>query len=75
MFENLRRCLAQAGEFFNDVVKRTFFVLDVADLAAVRAARDAVIDCPAACQHGRSGGRPVRPDYLLEVEAWALADD
>jgi enamine deaminase RidA (YjgF/YER057c/UK114 family) len=44
VFENLRRCLAQAGAGFGDVVKLTFFVLDVADLPAVRAARDAVID-------------------------------
>jgi len=29
---------------FDDVVKLTFFVLDVADLPAVRAAREAVID-------------------------------
>ena len=44
VFENLRRCLAQAGAGFGDVVKLTFFVLDVAGLPAVRAARDAVID-------------------------------
>ena len=62
VFENLRRCLAEAGAHFDDVVKLSFFVLDVADLAAVRAARDAVIDTsPAACQHGRTGGRSVRP--------------
>lgn len=39
-----RRCLAQAGAGFGDVVKLTFFVLDIADLPAVRTARDAVID-------------------------------
>ena len=44
VFENLRRCLAQVGAGFADVVKLTFFLLDVADLPAVRAARDAVID-------------------------------
>src|SRR5947208_10771484 len=44
VFENLRRCLAAVGAGFGDVVKLTFFVLDVADLPAVRAARDAVID-------------------------------
>ncbi len=76
MFENVRRCLAQAGAGFGDVVKLTFFVLDVADLPAIRAARDAVIDT----------GRPpastavqvaalFAPGYLLEVEAWALVDD
>jgi len=76
VFENLRRCLAAAGAGFGDVVKLTFFVLDVADLPAVRDARDAVIDT----------GRPpastavqvaalFAPGYLLEVEALALVDD
>jgi enamine deaminase RidA (YjgF/YER057c/UK114 family) len=44
VFDNLRRCLAAAGAGFGDVVKLTFFVLDAADLPAIRAARDAVID-------------------------------
>src|SRR5262245_20990427 len=44
VFENSRRCLAAAGAGFGDEVKLTFFVLDVADLPALRAARDAVID-------------------------------
>jgi enamine deaminase RidA (YjgF/YER057c/UK114 family) len=76
VFENLRRCLEQAGAGFGDVVKLTFFVLDVAYLPAIRAARDAVIDT----------GRPpastavqvtalFAPEYLLEVEAWAVVDD
>lgn len=76
VFENLRRCLAEAGAGFGDVVKLTFFVLDVAYLPAIRVARDAVIDT----------GRPpastavqvaalFAPGYLLEVEAWALVDD
>jgi enamine deaminase RidA (YjgF/YER057c/UK114 family) len=76
VFDNLRRCLAEAGAGFDDVVKLTLFVLDVADLPAVREARDAVIDT----------GRPpassavqvsalFAPGYLLEVEAWAWVDD
>jgi enamine deaminase RidA (YjgF/YER057c/UK114 family) len=76
VLENLRRCLAAAGAGFGDVVKLTFFVLGVAGLPAVRAARDAVIDT----------GRPpastavqvaalVAPGYLLEVEAMALVSD
>jgi enamine deaminase RidA (YjgF/YER057c/UK114 family) len=76
VFENLRRCLAEAGASFTDVVKLTFFVLDVADLPAVRDARDAVID---ASQPPASTAVQVTalfaPGYLLEVEAWALVDD
>ena len=75
VFENLRRCLAQAGAGFGDVVKLTFFVLDIADLPAIREARDAVIDTarPPASTAVQVAAL-VAPDYLLEVEAWALAD-
>nr|WP_308409594.1 Rid family hydrolase [Streptomyces sp. A3M-1-3] len=37
-------CLAAAGATFDDVVKRTFLVTDIAHLSAVRTARDEVID-------------------------------
>jgi enamine deaminase RidA (YjgF/YER057c/UK114 family) len=76
VFENLRRCLAAAGGGFGDVLKLTFFVLDVADLPAIRAARDAVIDTarPPASTAVQVAGL-VAPGYLLEVEAWAVVDD
>lgn len=76
VFENLRRCLAQGGAGFNDVVKLSFFVLDAADLPAVRAARDAVVDTarPPASTAVQVAAL-FAPGYLLEVEAWALVDD
>jgi enamine deaminase RidA (YjgF/YER057c/UK114 family) len=76
VFENLRRCLAQADAGFADVVKLSFFVLDVAYLPAIRAARDAVIDTarPPASTAVQVAGL-FAPEYLLEVEAWALVDD
>jgi enamine deaminase RidA (YjgF/YER057c/UK114 family) len=76
VFENLRRCLATAGAGFGDVVKLTFFVLDVADLPAVREARDAVIDTdrPPASTAVQVAAL-FAPGYLLEVEALALVDD
>jgi enamine deaminase RidA (YjgF/YER057c/UK114 family) len=76
VFENLRRCLAAAGAGFGDVVKLTFFVLDVADLPAVRDARDAVIDTtrPPASTAVQVAAL-FAPGYRLEVEAWALVDD
>ena len=76
VFENLRRCLAQAGAGFGDVVKLAFFVLDVADLPALRAARDAVIDTarPPASTAVQVAAL-VAPGYQLEVEAWALVGD
>lgn len=57
-------------------MKLTFFVLDVADLPAVRLARDAVIDTarpPASTAVEVSA--LFAPGYLLEVEAWALVED
>jgi enamine deaminase RidA (YjgF/YER057c/UK114 family) len=76
VFENLRRCLAEAGAGFGDVVKLTFFVLDVADLPAVREARDAVVDMarPPASTAVQVAAL-FAPGYLLEVEALALVDD
>ena len=76
VFENLRRCLAAAGAGFGDVVKLGLFVLDVAYLPAVRAARDAVIDTtspPASI--AVQVAALFAPGYLIEVEAWALVDD
>jgi len=76
VFENLRRCLAEAGAGFGDVVKLGLFVLDVADLPAVRAARDAVIDV--ARQPASTAVQVASlfaPGYLIEAEAWALVDD
>jgi enamine deaminase RidA (YjgF/YER057c/UK114 family) len=75
VFENLGRCLAHVGAGFGDVVKLTFFVLDVADLPAVRAARDAVIDTtrPPASTAVQVAAL-FAPGYLLEVEAWAVTD-
>jgi enamine deaminase RidA (YjgF/YER057c/UK114 family) len=76
IFENLRRCLAEAGASFADVVKFGFYVLDVAYLPAVRAARDAVIDTtrPPASTAVQVAAL-FAPGYLIEVEAWALVDD
>jgi enamine deaminase RidA (YjgF/YER057c/UK114 family) len=74
-FENLRRCLQEAGASFADVVKLGFFVVDIGYLPALRAARDAVIDTsrPPASTAVQVAGL-VAPGYLLEVEAWAIVD-
>src|SRR4051812_43899583 len=76
VFANLGRCLAAAGAAFDDIVKLTYFLTDAAQLPAVRAARDAVIDTerpPASSAMVVAG--LVRPEFLLEIEAYALADD
>jgi enamine deaminase RidA (YjgF/YER057c/UK114 family) len=75
VFENLRRCLAEVGSGFGDVVKLGIFLLDVADLPAIRAARDEVIDTtrPPASTAVQVAAL-FAPGYLVEIEAWALAD-
>ncbi|BFO17023.1 RidA family protein [Streptomyces sp. KM77-8] len=73
VFENLRRCLAAAGATFDDVVKLTFFVTDMAHMPAVREARAAHIPdgrLPAASAVQVAG--LVRPEFLMEIEALAV---
>nr|WSY50391.1 RidA family protein [Streptomyces sp. NBC_00886] len=73
VFENLRRCLASAGATFDDVVKLTFFVTDMAHMPAIRAARAARIPddrLPAAS--AVQVAALVRPEFLMEIEAFAV---
>ncbi|MEU5897595.1 MULTISPECIES: RidA family protein [Streptomyces] len=76
VFENLRRCLAAAGATFDDVVKLTYFVTDMAHLPAVRAARDAFLDperLPAAS--AVQVASLVGPEFLMEIEAFAVVPE
>ncbi|MCX5381273.1 RidA family protein [Streptomyces sp. NBC_00091] len=77
VFENLRRCLAAAGAGFEDVVKLTYFVTDIADvLPAAREARNAVIApdrLPASSAVQVSA--LFHPALLLEVEAFAIVPE
>ncbi|MFF4603737.1 RidA family protein [Streptomyces sp. NPDC001339] len=73
VFENLRRCLAAAGADFEHVVKLTYFVTDMAYLPAVREARDAYLDperLPASS--AVQVAALVRPEFLMEIEAYAV---
>jgi enamine deaminase RidA (YjgF/YER057c/UK114 family) len=73
VFENLRRCLAAAGAAFEDVIKLTFYLTDVAHLPAIRPVRDEYVNT--ARPPASTAVQVVslaRPEFLLEVEAWAL---
>ncbi|MFC8089247.1 RidA family protein [Streptomyces sp. NPDC057301] len=73
VFENLRRCLTAAGATFDDVIKLTYFVTDVAHMPALRTARAEHIPddrLPAASAVQVAG--LVRPEFLMEVEAFAV---
>jgi len=71
-FENLGRALAAAGAAWADVVKLTYFVVDVTALETVRAVRDEFVDTerPPASSLVQVAGL-FRADLLIEVEAVA----
>jgi enamine deaminase RidA (YjgF/YER057c/UK114 family) len=71
-FEHVGRALAAGGASWPEVVKLTFFLVDLADLPAVRAARDRFVnlDEPPTSSLVQVAGL-VRPEARLEVEAVA----
>ncbi|MGW7279436.1 RidA family protein [Streptomyces sp. NPDC054844] len=73
VFENLRRCLAAAGASFDDVVKLTFFVTDMAHMSAIRAARaEHIPDDRLPAASAVQVAALVRPGFLMEIEAFAV---
>lgn len=72
VFANLERGLAAAGARFSDVVKLNFYVLDMADLAALREVRDRHVNEAAPPASTLVEVRRLfRDDVLLEVDAVA----
>jgi enamine deaminase RidA (YjgF/YER057c/UK114 family) len=71
-FANVGRALRAAGVNWLDVVKLTIFVVDVAELATVRAVRDEFVDAarPPTSSLVQVAGL-VQPAWLIEVEAVA----
>jgi enamine deaminase RidA (YjgF/YER057c/UK114 family) len=74
--ENVGRALAAAGTAWSDVVKLTYFVVDVSALATIRSVRDEFVDTerPPASSLVQVAGL-FRPDLLIEVEAVACPAD
>ncbi|PAN01796.1 enamine deaminase RidA [Streptomyces sp. Alain-F2R5] len=73
VFENLRRCLAAAGATFDDVVKLTFFVTDMAHMPAIRAARaEHIPDDRLPAASAVQVAALVQPEFLMEIEAFAV---
>ena len=71
-FENVGHALAAGGARWGDVVKLTFYVVDLAGLPTIRAVRDEFIDVqrPPTSSLVQVAGL-VLPQLLLEVEAVA----
>ncbi|HEX3273117.1 MAG TPA: RidA family protein [Ktedonobacterales bacterium] len=73
VFENLKAALEAGGASFADVVKITIFVLDMANLPALREIRDEYVNTerpPASTAVQVS--RLAREEFLLEIEAVAV---
>jgi reactive intermediate/imine deaminase len=73
VFENLTRALEAADASWSDVVKLTYFLGDVGEIASVRAIRDEYVDTehpPASTLVEVSG--LFRDDVLIEIEAVAI---
>ncbi|WP_435849134.1 Rid family hydrolase [Streptomyces lavendulocolor] len=75
VFTNMERCLAAAGATFDDVVKLTYYVTDIAFVPDVLAVRDEFVGTrrPPASTVVQVVAL-YRPDLLLEVDALALTD-
>jgi reactive intermediate/imine deaminase len=75
VFENLTRALEAADASWRDVVKLTYFLRDVGEIASVRAVRDEYVDAkapPASSLVEVSG--LFRDDVLIEIEAVAIKE-
>jgi reactive intermediate/imine deaminase len=73
VFENLTRALEAAGASWATVLKLTYFVRDVEQIAAVRSVRDEYVDAarpPASTLVEVS--RLFRDDVLIEIDAVAV---
>lgn len=76
VFENLRRCLAAAGAGFEHVVKLTYFMTDIAYLAAIREARDEYLGpLPAPAASAMQVAALFQPEVLIEIEAFAIVPE
>jgi enamine deaminase RidA (YjgF/YER057c/UK114 family) len=71
-FENVGRALEAAAAGWSDVVKLTYFVVDVSALVTIRTVRDEFVDTerPPASSLVQVAAL-FRPDLLIEVEAVA----
>lgn len=76
VFKNLQAALAAVNATFEDVVKLTYFIVDIAQIPVVRDVRNQYINTaqPPASTAVEVRGL-VRKELLLEVEAVAVLND
>ena len=76
VFENLKARLAEGGASFKDVVKLNYYLTDASDIQALRDTRNSYINVenpPASTLVVVK--QLVREEYLIEVEAIAVASE
>jgi enamine deaminase RidA (YjgF/YER057c/UK114 family) len=75
VFVNLKAALDAVGGTFDDVVKFTFFLVDIGQLPAVRSVRDRYVNPARLPASSAVEVRQLfRPGILLEIEAIAMLD-
>ena len=76
VFQNLDAALAAAGATFEDVVKLTYFVVDISQMQIIRDVRNRYINTAQPPASTAVEVRQlVRKEWLLEVEAVAVLND
>jgi enamine deaminase RidA (YjgF/YER057c/UK114 family) len=75
VFRNLQAALTAAGATFADVVKMTYYLLDMRQIGVVRTVRERYLPDlrPASTAVGVNG--LAHPDFLVEIEAIAVLTD
>jgi reactive intermediate/imine deaminase len=75
VFKNLQAALASVGATFADVVKFTYFIVDISQIQAIRDVRNRYINTANPPASTAVEVRQLfRPEFLLEVEAVAVLD-
>jgi reactive intermediate/imine deaminase len=76
VFQNIQTALASAGATFDDVVKLTYFIVDIAQIQVIRDVRNRYLNpnrLPASGAFEVS--QLIGKEFLLEIEAIAVLDD
>jgi reactive intermediate/imine deaminase len=74
VFENLKSALASSGATLESVVKITVFMTDVSEIQAFRDIRDTYFTKEPPASTLVQVVRLARPDFLIEIEAVAVAE-
>ncbi|ARU60857.1 enamine deaminase RidA [Tumebacillus avium] len=75
VFENIKSALEAAEVSFDDVVKLTFFVTDIAQMQAVREVRDQYINrVNPPASSAVEVRKLIRDDMMIEIEAIAVGN-